>query len=128
MSYMRLVAGRVWRGQAVRFCGGALLLLVGLAAVGCSPSVRGHWKLDRALPNRDVFSIDDAHFASDGTYTATVTLEGKTNEQKGEYEFNGFKLVLRPHGGGQHRWDALVHFGTLEIFEGERKAFLKKAK
>ena len=114
---------RIWRP-----CGGVLLVALGLVAAGCSPSVRGHWKLDKALPNRDVFAIDDAHFASDGTYTATVTIEGKTNRQQGEYQFSGFKLTLRPHGGGQHRWNALVQLGTLEIFEGERKAYLKKTR
>ena len=128
MPHMVLANRHTVGKHAQRIGGGVLLVLLGLAVSGCSPSVRGHWKLDRSLPNRDVFAIDDAHFASDGTYSATVTIEGKTTHQKGEYNFNGFKLTLRPNGGGQHRWDALVHFRTLEIFEDERKAFLKKAK
>jgi hypothetical protein len=103
---------------------GALLLFV----TGCGLSVTGHWRLAKAIPSREVFAIDDAQFARDGSFTATVTIEGKTAREKGTYEFNGFKLTLRPQAGGQRRYDAVERFGTLEVMDGERKVILKKTK
>ena len=81
----------------------------------------------RAMPSRDVFAIDDAHFASDGSFVATVTIEGKTAQETGTYAFNGYQLTLRPRAGGQRRYNAVVRLGMLEVLDGERKIILKKS-
>lgn len=112
---------------------GALLPLAVTSPVlvfgaGCGFSVVGDWQLDKATPSREVFAIDDAHFARDGTFAATVTIEGKTAREEGTYEFNGFKLTLRPQAGGQRRWNAVERFGTLHVIDDERKVILKKVK
>ncbi len=103
---------------------GAVLVLT----TGCGFSVAGHWRLVKATPSREVFAIDDARFARDGSFTATITIEGKTAREKGTYEFNGFKLTLRPQAGGQRRYDAVERFGKLEVIDGERKVILQKAR
>lgn len=103
----------------------ATLLLLPLAT-GCGVSVVGRWKMVKAIPNRDVFAIENAEFGRDGTFTAAVTIEGKTMSEVGKYEFNGFRLTMRPKAGGQHRYNATVRMGTLEVLDGERKCILKK--
>jgi hypothetical protein len=107
------------------------LILAGavlLPAPGCGLSVTGQWRLVKAIPSREVFAIDEAQFARDGTFAATVTIEGKTAREKGTYEFNGFKLTLRPQAGGQRRYDAVERFGKLEVIDGERKVILEKTR
>jgi len=117
--------GKRAEGAALTFVAvGAVLLL----ATGCGLSVAGHWRLVKAIPSKEVFAIDDAHFARDGNFTATVTIEGRTAREKGTYQFNGFKLTLRPQAGGQRRYDAVERLGRLEVIDGERKVILKKTK
>ncbi|MFQ5806263.1 MAG: hypothetical protein ACE5I3_07430 [Phycisphaerae bacterium] len=99
-----------------------------LLASGCGGVIVGHWYLVKAVPSKEVFAIDDAYFARDGSFTATITIEGKTAREKGTYEFNGFKLTMRPQAGGQRRYNAVVKLRTLEVLDGERKVILKKAK
>lgn len=94
---------------------------------GCGLSVVGDWHLARAVPSREVFAIDDAHFAKDGSFAATVTIEGKTARETGTYAFNGYQLTLRPRAGGQRRYNAVVRLGTLEVLDGERKIILKRS-
>ena len=103
----------------------ALLLLL---VTGCRGMIVGDWRMTRAVPSREVFAIDDAHFARDGSFTATVTIEGRTAREKGTYEFNGFKLTMRPQAGGQRRYNAVMKPGTLELLDGDRKVILRKAK
>jgi len=106
-----------------------LAVLLSLPALsGCHNAIVGHWTLVEAEPNREVFSIDNAEFRSDGTFTATTTIEGLTSTEKGTYSFNGFKLKLQPQAGGQRAYLANVKFGELRIAEGERKVTLNKAK
>jgi len=107
---------------------GRLLSGVGIlwATGGCGVSVVGHWSLVEAVPSREVFCLDDATFRQDGTYEATLTLDGKTARQSGTYNFNGFSLTLRPDGGGRRKYDAIEQFGRLEIQDGGRRAVLKK--
>lgn len=106
----------------------AIACLVMPVAGGCGVSVVGHWRLEKAIPNKEIFAIDDAHFSRDGSYRAVVTIEGKTANEEGQYKFNAFKLTLRPQGGGQHRWNAVERLGKLEVLDGERKAILRKVK
>jgi hypothetical protein len=101
---------------------GPLLLFAG----GCGGAIVGDWHMVKATPNREMFAIDDAHFARDGSFTATVTIEGKTVHEQGEYEFNGFKLTMRPRGGGQRRYNAMKTGRTLKVQDGDRHVFLKK--
>jgi len=103
---------------------GVLVLL----ATGCSGMIVGDWHMSKAIPNKEIFAIEDAYFARDGTFTATVTIEGKTVLEKGKYDFNGFKLTMRPHGGGQRRYNTVLKGRTLEIHDDERKVFLRKGK
>ena len=72
-----------------------------LLLTGCQGAIQGDWYLAEATPNRQVFSIDKANFRADGTYSASTTIEGVTNNEKGTYEFSGFKLKLLPQAGGQ---------------------------
>jgi len=103
----------------------ASLLLV--FATGCGGAIHGHWMLTKSVPNKDVFAIDDAYFARDGGFVATVTIEGRTARERGTYEFNGFKLIMRPSAGGQRRYNAMVKPGhVLELLDGQRKAWLRR--
>jgi|GEM_PF-2163178 len=95
---------------------------------GCGGSIVGHWHLTKAIPNREALAIDDARFNRDGTYTASVTLEGRTTREEGAYKFNGFRLIMHPNGGGQHRYDTFIRGRSLEVHHGERKLILKKGK
>jgi len=105
----------------------ALTLLVG-ALTGCGGAIVGDWHMVQAVPNKDVFAIDDAQFHRDGSFAATITIEGRTAREVGSYRFNGFKLTLRPQAGGQHSYNALIKLGKLEITDSSRKVVLKKGK
>lgn len=104
-----------------------LLCLVTLTATGCGGALAGDWHMSKAIPSKEVFAIDDAHFDRDGTFTATVTIEGKTAREKGSYYFNGFKLVMRPQAGGERRYNAVLKMRTFEVIDGDRKVILKKS-
>lgn len=106
------------------------LTLLGLAPLlwGCQGVIHGDWHLVQAVPNRQVFCIDNATFRPDGTYSATTTLEGVTTEEKGAYEFTGFKLKLRPSGGGQRTYVAQAQPGRITLTSDKRKVVLEKGK
>ncbi len=111
--------------QAVTLLG---LLVTLPVLVGCQGAIVGHWTLVEAKPSREVFSIDDANFRQDGTFNATVTLEGQTADQQGTYKFNGFKLILRPEAGGQREYGAVLKVNRLEVSQGSRHVVLRKKK
>lgn len=95
--------------------------------VGCGGSVNGSWHLEKALPSRQVFSMDNASFKSDGTFSATVTLDGRTLNQVGRFDFTGFKLTLMPKDGGQQTFDALVKLNQkLELTDKDRHCVLAR--
>ena len=106
---------------------GVLALCTGWL-VGCGGSIVGHWQMIQAEPNKHVFAIDDAQFHRDGSFAATITIEGKTAREIGSYRFNGFKLTLRPQAGGQRSYNAMIKLGQLEIVDSSRKVVLKKGK
>ncbi len=95
---------------------------------GCQGAIVGHWYLADAKPNRQVFSIDNATFHDDGTYAATTTLDGRTAEEKGTYDFNGFKLKLWPQAGGQRAYTAQLKLDRLELSSGKSSVVLQKGK
>jgi hypothetical protein len=101
-----------------------LLLLPGLA--GCQRALVGEWDLVEAIPNREAFSIDNARFSADGTFSATTTIEGLTSEETGTYAFNGWELRLRPRAGGQRTYASYLKMDKLHIRSGERVVVLKK--
>ncbi len=105
----------------------AVFLVLPLAG-GCSGALVGDWHLVEAIPNREVFSLDHATFRRDGTFSATTTIEGLTTAEQGQYDFNGFKLKLRPRAGGQRAYLASVRMGRLELADGSRKVVLQKGK
>lgn len=105
-----------------------LLTSLSLAASGCGRAISGHYELIRATPNPDDFAMDDVDFTRDGRYTALVTLGGRTSRENGSYEFNGYKLTLRPAGGGQRKYNAAARPRSLNIFINEKKIYLKKVK
>ncbi|MGD8450355.1 MAG: lipocalin family protein [Phycisphaerae bacterium] len=100
------------------------VLLVAMS--GCGGAIAGHWRAVEVVPNREAFCVDDATFNRDGTFTATVTTDGKTTEESGRYSFSGFKLTLRPDAGGRRAYNALLKFGRLELTNNKRKVVLKK--
>lgn len=107
----------------------ALLAILCVAVVfcsGCAVGVAGKWRMVKALPNRDVFSMTDVQFNSDGSYAATITLEGVTRREEGAYSFNGFKMLLRPQAGGVREFDAMLVAGELELKRGPRAVVLRK--
>jgi hypothetical protein len=106
---------------------GMLTLLAGGLA-GCGGAIVGDWQMVQAEPSKEVFAIDDAHFHRDGSFAASITIEGKTAREVGTYKFSGFKLTLRPHAGGQRSYDAMIKLGKLEITDSDRKVVLKKGK
>jgi hypothetical protein len=107
----------------------AFVTAVGLLALsGCSGVIVGDWHLLRAMPNKEMFAIDDAHFDRDGSFVATVTLDGSTTQERGTYKFNGYQLILRPAAGGQRKFGAVRKIGTLEVSRGSRLVVLKKGK
>jgi len=115
--------GRGWWRVAGIFVGGCFGWLL---LAGCQGALVGDWHLREAVPNRQVFSIDQATFRSDGTYSATTTLEGVTTHEEGTYEFDGFRLKLRPRAGGQRTYTASLKLDQLEIGDAKRHAVLAK--
>lgn len=107
----------------VRLAIAAVLLCI---ACGCSGAVIGRWRMVEVVPNREVFSIDRAEFRRDGTFKASAVIDGKKLDESGEYEFTGFKLILRPAAGGVRRFDALLRLNRLEVTQGNRKVVLAK--
>ena len=103
---------------------GCLTLLV----TGCAGAIVGDWHLTKAIPNKEIIAIDNAHFARDGTFAAAVTIEGKTVQETGTYDYNGLWLTMRPKGGGQRRYNTVLKGRTFELHDGERKVFLRKGK
>jgi hypothetical protein len=104
------------------------VVVTAFALAGCAATVVGHWRLERASPGRDVFSLDNAHFRGDGTYEATLTLEGKTVREAGAYTFDGFTLTLRPAAGGYRKFDASASLDRLELRTRGRLVILEKGK
>ncbi len=100
----------------------AALLLLG----GCRGAIVGDWHLVEAVPNREVFSIDNASFRKDGTFSATTTIEGLTTSERGTFDFNGIKLKLRPQAGGQRTYSATLKLNRLELLDGKRRVVLQK--
>lgn len=105
------------------------LLAAGLLALtGCGVAIRGHWSLERATPNKATFSVDDATFNGDGTFEATLTIDGRTARETGTYQYKFNKLYLRPAAGGQRKFTAVVELKKLKIINGEQYAYLRKTK
>lgn len=105
--------------------GTASLLLLWTCATGCRGSIVGDWRLEKALPGRQVFSVDDAHFKGDGTFSAVVTRDGRTLTQTGKFDFSGFKLTLLPKEGGQQAFDAVMNLDrSLELSDKDRHCVL----
>ena len=107
-------------------CGLAGLLLLAPVLGGCGVAVTGNWHMVEVVPNKEMFCIDNASFRRDGTYSATTTFDGKTTDETGRYKFNGFKLILRPEGGGQRSYTAYEQLGRLHILDEQRKVVLRK--
>lgn len=103
-----------------------LLGMLCVLMAGCGGSLVGHWRMVSTSPNRDIFAIDDVQFHPDGSYAATTTIEGRTRRELGIYEFTGWKLYLRPEGGGQRSFESTLKFNRLELVDQERKVLLKK--
>ncbi|QOJ14947.1 MAG: hypothetical protein HRU75_09950 [Planctomycetia bacterium] len=110
------------------FAPACTLLALLCAAGGCGVSINGQWRMIRANPNRDVFAIDHATFSRDRGYSATITVDGRTAEETGEYEFNGFQVLLRPQAGGQRRYSASVMFGELRITDSQQRSVTLRRK
>lgn len=108
-----------WFGAALA---GAVLALL----TGCTGLIHGDWRLEKAIPNRETFSIDNATFRRDGTFEADVTIEGRSARERGTYDFNGFSLTLRPAGGGVRVYNAARNARTLDVMWDERKVILRK--
>ncbi len=104
----------------------SLLLLAAGASAGCGRALVGHWYMQRAIPNADVFAIRDAVFNRDGTFSARLTLEGRSRDEVGTYSFNGYKLTLRPQAGGTRTYTAALKGFSLDVTDGERKVVLRK--
>lgn len=102
--------------------------LLGPLLAGCGGALVGDWHLAQAIPNRDVFGIDDVTFRRDGTFTATTTIEGLTMRESGRYEFIGYKLMLRPEAGGQRTYVTMLKPNRLEVKDGNRKVILRKGR
>ena len=106
--------------------------LVGLGCLitlaGCQGAVLGDWYLVAAKPNKQTFSIDNATFRRDATYAATVTIEGVTNNEQGEYDFDGMKLRMWPQGGGQRSYTVQLLPGQLQVGDSRRHVILQKGK
>jgi hypothetical protein len=104
------------------------VLLVATAAqvVGCGGALHGQWKLVRAIPNKDAFAMEHASFNKDGTFSATITHEGRTNEETGRYEFKALKLHLMPTGGGRRTYNVIIRLRRLEIKQGKHMVILEK--
>ena len=113
---------RLWK------IGGALAgTLLWLTGGGCARLIAGHYVLVRATPNPEAFAIDDADFYKAGRYQALITLGGRSARESGEYEFNGYRLTLRPAAGGVRQFNAVAKpGGTLELMLGENKAILRR--
>lgn len=103
----------------------ALLAVVPLLA-GCGGAIVGHWELEQAIPNREVFSLDDVTFRRDSTFTATTTVEGLTTRESGTYKFVGYKLYLRPEAGGQRAYTTMLKVNRLQVKDGDRTIILRK--
>lgn len=106
----------------------AALPLLLCALTGCRGALSGDWHMIEAVPNKEVFSLDEVNFARDGGFSATSTIDGRTIREVGTYEFNGFKLTLHPQAGGRRQYEAVLKFRTLEIIDGKHKVVLKKGK
>ena len=107
---------------------GAVLAPIILLLVGCQGAIRGEWYLVEAKPNRQTFSMDQATFRPDGTYSATMTIEGVTTAEKGSYDFDGFKLQLRPQAGGQRTYQVQMQLDQMRVGDSKRNALLQKGK
>lgn len=103
--------------------------LLGVVVVGggCRGAVAGYWELSQAVPSPEVFALDDVTFERDGTYRATVTREGRTTNETGQFSFNGLKLTLRPAAGGQRSYTASVKLSELRVIDGTRRVVLRRA-
>jgi hypothetical protein len=115
-----------WLRATVRLIGLASGVALLTSVLGCGGALAGQWHMIQTIPNKDMFNIDDAHFREDGSFTATTTIDGKTLREVGTYEFNGFKLTMRPQAGGQRIYTTTLKVTQLEISDGKRRVILQK--
>lgn len=102
----------------------AITLLAALS--GCTGSLAGDWKMISSKPNRETIAIDNVQFVRDGSYSATFTLDGRTSNEKGVFDFNGFKLTFRPSAGGSRTFNAVRKVNDLELRDGDKLVILHK--
>lgn len=105
------------------------LLAPGLlvALVGCQAAIHGDWRLVRASPSREAFSIDAASFRPNGEFSASTVIDGVARADEGDYEFDGSKLTLRPRAGGRRQFAATAWMDRLEVRHGKNHAILQRA-
>lgn len=109
--------------------GVGLLVVLGVALLsGCQRQLAGKWTLREAVPNREVFAIDNAEFAADGRFAAEITNEGRTRREAGEYEFNGLGLTLRPDSGGRLKYNAKLRGDELTLTASPRRVVLERVR
>jgi hypothetical protein len=109
--------GRLWLGA---------MLLALPALAGCQGALAGDWRLVQASPSRAVMALDDVHFARDGRFAATTTLDGRTRREVGTFAFHGVELTLRPEAGGQRKYSAQLTMNRLELSDGTHHVVLER--
>lgn len=104
----------------------ALLLLL-IAAPGCSSFIVGTWKAD-PIPEDLEFYIISAEFKDNGDFQAVArTTDGKTQNMRGKYDFSGSTLTLSRPGAADRKYGAIYYVtGEMSISGDGGKQTLKK--
>lgn len=93
-----------------------------LTSTGCTTgTLAGDWRMVKASPSREVFAMDGMTFARDGSFAGTVTIDGRTAQEQGRFFFNGYKLILRPSGGGQREYNATLQMKRLKVIDQQKR-------
>ena len=103
---------------------------------GCGRALVGTWHTESIAPPESArhFELARVTFNEDGTYTAAATCQGKSRQDNGSYQFDGFKLKLETKDGKARTYGATYNSFTdkLEMttkHEGEKiSAVLAKEK
>ena len=105
----------------------AAITLLLLAAPGCSSFIVGTWKA-APIPEDMDFYIISAEFKDNGDYQAVArTTDGKTQNLRGKYEFDGTTLTLARPGAAERKYAAVYYVtGKMSISGDGGKQTLKK--
>lgn len=94
--------------------------LLALPMMGCANQIHGKWVADGTPPGDAKCTMQTMEFKSDGTFTASASVQGRATPMDGKYEYCCCKLKLDSSDGKHREYDACIWMGSkLKVVDKE---------